>query len=168
MISKRGAIFQILFLMIIIFIVAIVGLLFYTLSVKVTEAYDDSGIFDDTVLATEKNAYMRTVARHTVDEAVLFLFLAMIIALIIAAARTKFNAIVIFLFILVLLIAILNASGMVNIYQGFATSSTLSDTSGDLTFTNIIFGKYLPLIICLIGALIMIVMYSRSGGDIVQ
>lgn len=168
MITKRGAIFQIMFLMIIIFITAIVGLLFYTLSFEITKTYDQSGIFDNTPIAKEKNLYMQSVARYTTDETVLFLFIAMIIALIIAAAKTKFSPLVIFLFILVLLIAILNASGMVNIYQGLATSPVLSETSGHLTFTNIIFGKYLPLIICVLGALIMIIMYSKSGGDIIQ
>ena len=166
--SKKGDIFQILFLLIFLFIIAIVGLLTYSLSYKVTQTYKDLNVFNDSEIAQEKNDYMQTISKHTTDETILLFFLGMVIGLIIAASRTNFNPIIMFLFLFILFITILNAAGMVNIYDGLSSSSALSEQADDLTITNVLFGKYLPLIICVLGALIMIIMYSKSGRDIVK
>ena len=60
------------------------------------------------------------------------------------------------------------SAGMVNMYQGFAQQSSIIDVSGNLVLTNFIFSKYLPLIISVISALVMLFMYGKSGQDIIS
>jgi hypothetical protein len=73
-----------------------------------------------------------------------------------------------FFFILLLFIDILIASGIVNIYQGFANAPAAIETSSQLVLTNVVFSKYLPLIMLVMGILIMLIMWGKSGGDIIQ
>ena len=65
------------------------------------------------------------------------------------------------------IIAVLIAAGLVDIYQGLAQEDELSDYSSNLTLTNIIFSRFTPLIICVLGFIIIMIMYGKSGGDII-
>jgi len=162
--NKKGDVFQIFFALIILFIVAVTGLFAYAMAKpmneKIAEFMPNNSVGEEVI---EKIA---TQTPTVLDETVFLLFLGIVVGLMISAVRTNFSPVVIFLFILLFLIAILVASGMVNIYQGFAQAPTLTDVASDLTLTNIVFSRYTPLFICLISALIMILMYSKSGGDI--
>lgn len=166
--DKRGDIFQILFMLIIMFVIVCVGLLFFVLSYKTTEAWEKHPDMNNTILGQKAIQKHKTSLPHFFDELNLFVFLGMIIALIIGAAKTNFNPGIIFIFLLLLAVAILNAAGFVNIYHGLASDSSVSDLSSKLTFTNIIFSKYTPLFFAVIGAIILIVMYSKSGSDIIR
>ena len=165
--QKKGDIFQVLFMLVIILIVAIVGLICLVLTTRVNEFWDDSGLLNDTQVATDAIDTMQDTAPRTTDYAVLFLFLGLNIGIMVAAVRTNFSAVIIFMFILLTLIAIMFAAGSVNLYQGLAQQSSISDVSSNLTATNFIFSKYLPLVTSMICAMIMLIMYGKSGGDIV-
>lgn len=164
--NKTG-LFELLYLLIIILVTAIIAILFYALTDKFTTAFDESGVFPEDSTAEKANKAIQSHAPHIADEFVFFLFLFSIIALIIAAAKTNFSPTVIFLFVIVLILAVLIAAGMVDIYQGLAQEDELSEYSTNLTLTNIIFSRFTPLIICVLGFIIVMIMYGKSGGDIV-
>jgi len=166
--QKKGDVFQVLFMLVLIFIVAIVGLLCLVLTTRVNEFWDESGLLNETETGTKAIETMQETAPRTTDYAVFFLFLGMNIGIIVAAVRTNFSAVIIFLFILLTLIAIMGAAGVVNMYQGLAQQGSIIDVSGKLNLTNFIFSKYLPLIISIICALVMLIMYGKSGGDIIS
>ena len=165
--NKKGDMFQLLLLLIILFIAAIVGLIFLALSQEVTQAYDESGLLNGTAIGQDANNMMRDTAPYTTDYMILFLFLGGTTGLVISAIRTNFSPTIIFLFILLMLMSIFVASGFVNIYRGFADTEVLSEYADKLTFTNFLFSKYLPLITCVLGAMIMMIMWGKSGGDII-
>lgn len=163
---KRGDIFQMTALVILLFIVAIVGLLFLTFSNKVTQVYEETGLLNNTVIGQQANDMIQTAGPKTTDYMIFFLFLGSVIALLISASRTRFSATVFFLFVLLLIITIFISSGMVNIYSGFANSEALLETSSQLTLTGFLFSKYTPLILTAIGGLIMLIMWGKQGSDI--
>jgi len=165
--SKKGAMFQLLFLLIILFISAIVGLLFLTFTYKITESYEETGILNSTVIGTESNELIRNTAPYTTDYAIFFLFIGGIIGVCISAVRTNFSPVLIILFLFLLIITIFVASGFVNIYSGFAETGVMEESSEDLTITSFIFSRYTPLIFACLGGLIMVIMWSKTGGDIV-
>lgn len=165
--NKKGDIFQIIFFLILLLIISIVGILFYALTDKVGDAWDDSELLEEGSIAKESSDIIQANAPAVTDEFVFFMFLGMIIALIIAAVKTNFSPTVIFLFIIVLIIAVFIAAGFTNLYQGFAQGDDLAEYSANLTLTNIVWSRFTPLFICILGGIILIIMYGKSGGDIV-
>ncbi len=166
--DRRGDVFQVLFMMVILLIVAIVGLITLVLTTKVNDFWDSSGLLNDTAIGTQAIDTLQDTAPKTTDYAIFFLFIGMNIGVVIAAVRTNFSATIIFMFILLTMIAIMFAAGVVNIYQGLAQQPSIIDISGDLNLTNFIFSRYFPLIISMICAFVMIIMYGKSGADIIS
>ena len=165
--QKKGDIFQVLFLIAFILVVAIVGLICLKLTTEVNNFWDDSGLLNGTATGEHAIDVMQDTAPKTTDYAIILLFLGMNIGVIVAAVKTNFSATVIFLFILLTLIAIMMAAGAVNLYQGLAQQPTMLSVSDQLTLTNFIFSKYFPLVISIICAFVLIIMYGKSGGDII-
>lgn len=167
--DKKGDIFQIFFVLIILFIMGILGLLIGKMSYEFTNAYKlpiSQNIFNDSV-ASDANQLIQSSAIPTMDFFIFLFFLGSNIGLIVAAIRVKYSPTIIFLFILLLLIEIFVASGMVNIYQGFHNEASLAPIPSMFVLTNLIFSKYMPLIFSVIGAVVLIFMYSKSGDQIV-
>lgn len=163
--NKKGDFFQIFFLLIILLVAAVMGLLCLKLGTLINEKIEE--VYPDQSEAVVKvNNFVQTQAPKAVDYMVFFLFLGGTIGIMTAAVRTNFSPVIIFLFLLMSLIAILSASGIVNLYQGFAQTDVLVDVSQELTLTNIVFSRYTPLFICIIAGISLILMYSKSGSDI--
>jgi len=166
--QKKGDIFQVLFMIAILLVVAIVGLICLVLTTRINDFWDESGLLNQTQTGQDAIDTMQETAPRTTDYTILFLFLGMNIGILVAAVRTNFSAVIIFMFILLTLIAIMFAAGSVNLYQGLAQQPEIIGVSSALTFTNFIFSKYFPLIISMICAFVLLVMYGKSGQDIIN
>ena len=164
--NKKGDVFQLIVLLLISFIAAIVGLLFLTLSNKVTQTYEDLGLLNNTAIGQQYNDMMQDTGPKSTDYMIFMLFCGGVIGLLISSAKTNFSPTIFFMFLLLLLITIFIASGMVNIYSGFAQQATLVDEAGQLVLTGFLFSRYTPLIMTIIGGLVMLIMWSKTGGDI--
>ena len=164
--NKKGDVFQVLFMMVILLVVSIVGLICLVITTNINDYWDSSGLLNETAVGMKAIDTLQDTAPKTTDYAILFIFLGMNIGVMIAAIRTNFTALTVLLFIFLTLIAIVMAAGMVNIYQGIAQTESIIAISSQLTFANFIFSKYFPLIINAVCALIMLLMYGKSGGDI--
>jgi ammonia channel protein AmtB len=164
--EKKGDTFQIMVMLILIFVIALFGLLTLVLTTRVNTFWDSSGLLNATAVGTQAIDKLQDTAPKTTDYAIFFLFLGMNIGIVVGAIRTNFSAAIIFLFILLTLVEIVIAAGLVNLYQGFAQQPTIIDVSSGLTFTNFIFSKYLPLLVSMISAFVMIIMYGKSGQEI--
>lgn len=168
LISKKGDVFQILIVLIIIFAIALVGFLTLTMTTRVNTFWDDSGYLNETATGKQAIDTMQDTAPKTTDWAILLLFLGMNIGVVISAVRTNFTPVTVILFIFLTLISIMIAAGMVNMYQGMAQTPSVADIGDSLPLTNFLFSKYLPLIISILSAFAMILMYGKAGGDIMQ
>jgi len=164
--NKKGDIFQLSFVMIIVFITAMVGILFLAFTNQVNDYWVVSGLLNQSEAATSTVATMQATAPLTTDYAVFFIFLGSTLGICISAVRTKFSPTLVFFFILLLILTIFIASGIVNVYSGFA--EVLPNEAAQLTLTGIILGKYMPLMMAIIGGFIMIIMYSKQGGEIIS
>lgn len=163
--QKKGDIFQVLFMIVLVFAVAVVGLITLVLTTNINNFWDDSGLLNDTAVGTKAINKLQDDTPKTTDYAVFLLFVGMNIGLLVGAVRTNFSPVIIILFIFLTLIAIMAAAGVVNMYQGLAQQSTVLPISQQLTLTNFLFSKYFPLVISMICAMIMIVMWGKSGGE---
>jgi hypothetical protein len=139
-------------------------LICYSWASPVQEAFSNLAEENSTAAQISEQVIEQTPTAF--DELIIFLFLGMVIGLMVAAVRTDFSPVVIFIFLLMVIISVLVASGLVNIYQGFAQAPGISEVAANLTFANVVFSRYTPLFICIIAAVILILMYSKSGSDI--
>ena len=163
-VNKKGSgVFQILIILIILFIAALVGLLCYMMSDKVTTAFQETGVLANAPVANQSNTKIQHMLPYITDETIFFIFLFGNIALIIAATKTNFSAVTIFVFAIMGLMSILIAAGIVEVYSGFAVSDAASAYSSHLTLTNVIFSKFAPLFMCIMGFIMIIIMYGKSG-----
>lgn len=165
--NKKG-VFDIFFVLILLFVIAVFGLIVMTFVVKISDVQTSSGIFPNNSLAYSSTEYIKEESVSNGDLFVFLFFIGSVIGLVLGAVKTNFSPILIFLFLLILILSVLVAAGLVNIYHGFATSEATAEVSSQLTLTNIVFSRFTPLIIAIIGALVLIVMYGKSGGDIIQ
>lgn len=163
--NKKGDVFSIFILLVILLAVALLGLLFTKMTLGATDILKNTPIINDTEKAKDATEKIETASPYVADGFILFLFLGGVIGLIIAAVSTDFSPAIIFVFILLLIIGIFVASGFTNIYQGFTDDATLSSTANKLAVTDIIFSKYTPLIIGVLGMIILIVMYSKTRSE---
>jgi hypothetical protein len=165
--KKKADVFQLIILILILFIAAVVGILFLKLDNTITNFYETSGLLNSTAIGTQYNEMMQDTAPKTTDYMIFMLFCGGVIGLLISSAKTNFSPTIFFLFMLLLVITIFIASGMVNIYSGFTQQITLTNEANQLTLTGFIFSKYTPLIMTVLGGLIMLVMWSKSGQEII-
>jgi hypothetical protein len=164
--QKKGDIFQIFIMLIILIVVAIVAFICLTLTTRVNHFYTTSGMLNGSVTAQNAVAKMQDTAPKTTDYAMLFLFIGLNIGILISAIKTNFHPATIVLFIFLVLIAIMVSAGIVNMYQGLAQTPSVADVGAMLPVTNFIFSKYLPLIITVISAFVLILMYGKNSGGI--
>jgi hypothetical protein len=166
--QKKGDIFQIFIVLIILIVVAIIGFICLVLTTRVNTFWDNSGLLNNTISGTNAINIMQDTAPKTTDYAILFLFIGLNIGVLISAVKTNFHPATIVLFIFLVLIAIMISAGIVNMYQGLAQTPSVADVGAQLPFTNFLFSKYLPLIITIISAFVLILMYGKQEGDIIQ
>lgn len=166
--NKKGDVFQVMFLLVLVSAVAFVGLLCLVLTTHINDFWDESGLLNESTTATESINTMQRLAPQTTDYTIFFLFIGLTLGTMIAAVRTNFSPVTLLLFIFLTFIAILEAAGFVNMYRGLADVSEVLPISEQLHWTNFIFSKYLPLTTCILCALVLLIMFSKSGGDIVS
>lgn len=166
--QKKGDVFQVILMIILVFVVAVVGLICLVLSVRINNFWEQSGLINDSSTAQQSISTLQKTGPKSTDYAVFFLFIGFIIGATIAAVRTDFNAITVILFIFLMAVSIFVAAGYVNLYRGLADNAGITDVSSKLTLTNFLFSKYLPLMVAVLCAFIMILMYGKSSGEIVR
>lgn len=164
--NKKGNVFQILFLLIIVFTAAVATLVCGSLSWHIDTYYQMAPGYNDSVVGQKVSNFTTNQSPTIGDELIFFLFIGGIIGLMVGAIRTNYSPAILFLFILVSFISVLVASGLVNLYQGFAQAPGLVEIADKFTLTNVIFSRYTPLFTCIICAIILILMYAKSGADI--
>lgn len=166
--NRKGDITMLPVVLVILIIAALIGLLTLMMSNSINNFWVTSGVMQPDTTADDARQIIQSASAPTTDWMIFLLFLGCHLGVIISAISTKFTPTLMFFFILLLFIDILIASGIVNIYQGFANAPVAIDTSNQLALTNIVFSKYLPLIVLVMGILIMLIMWGKSGGDIIQ
>lgn len=164
--NKKGDIFQLFFLLIIMFIAIIVTILCVKMSTEIDGAFQTAPNYNDSIYSEKVTNFVVNQSPTIGDMLILFLFIGGIIGLMVSAIRTNYSPSILFIFLLVSVIAVFVASGIVNIYSGFAQTEALSDIATKFTVTNILFSRYTPLFTCIISAVILILMYSKSGNEI--
>lgn len=166
--NKRGDIMSLIVVVVIIFVFAIIGVVFTKVfkdSIeelnKTPEFQDSSNIQHAFNTASEGTKYL--------DYAFIFLFFALSIGLIISSIYIKTHPAFFVVFLIGWLIAIVLAAVFANVYVEVTNQTELQETSSLFKYTtNMI--QILPMLIFVVGLIVAVILYGKaknpSQGDI--
>lgn len=159
--SKKGDFSSLIILgIIMVFVIAMVGLIFTDVFGEVLGELKDSGIFSEK--STDIMTNVQTQTPKYFDFFVLFMMITAIIGLIIASIYIDLPPGMMVVFIIAMIIAVVLAGQFANIWGETRDVSEVSDTASNLPFSNLILGQAFPIIILITGAIVIIVLYSKS------
>ncbi len=162
--NKRGGAEDLVFMMIILFAVAISSFIGYLVFTELNDTIQDSELFP-----TESKEVMNVTTNdltenHILDYAFLGILSVLTIALFLLAYMNDFSPAFLILFIIVLVIAVLVAVSLGNAYYEIETSTHFVNASADFPMQNYIM-QHLPYYILIIGVVLSIVIYAKWRGS---
>jgi hypothetical protein len=99
------------------------------------------------------------------DQLVFFVLIAMFIGTIVIAVFTDFHPIVLGVLILAFILLIIIGGLFANVYDEVRDTSILTSTADEFTLTNLVMGSQLPIIITILGAICIIIILAKRGGQ---
>jgi len=99
------------------------------------------------------------------DQLVFFVLIAMFIGTIVIAVFTDFHPIVLGVLILAFILLIIVGGLFANVYDEVRDTSILTSTADEFTLTNLVMGSQLPIIITILGAIYIIIILAKRGGQ---
>jgi len=97
------------------------------------------------------------------DFLIFFSLVSLMLGLIVSSIFIDVHPAFVIAFIFGLIIAVFIAGQLTNVYSEVTSDSALSETSSQFTYTNLILGEHFPIIILVIGIIIVVVLYGKSG-----
>lgn len=115
-------------------------------------------------ISIEKLEQMDGMMTPLFDQIVFFSFVAVILITLIIAVFTDVHPVfLVFLGIGVIVIAII-ASQLINVSEDTMSNPQFINKTAEFTFSNVVVGTGLPLVIIMVGAVAIIIMMSRKAG----
>jgi len=99
------------------------------------------------------------------DQLVFIILIAVILGFITLAIFTDFHPVVIGVMILFVVIMVIIAGLIANAYSEIAATNVLSEKAAEFTFTNVVIGLQLPIIILVTGIVGIIIVLAKRGGQ---
>lgn len=162
--NKKGGIEDLVYMMIILFMVAIGSFVGYKVFTEVNDNIQASDLFP-----TESKEVMNITSNdlsenNMLDYAFLALLVILTIFIFLLAYLNDFSPAFLILFIIVLIIATLIAVGLANAYYEFEMAPQFSEITADFPMQNYIM-QHLPYYIFIIGIVFSIVIYAKWRSD---
>lgn len=156
-INKKGSLTNFIVIILFILVIGIISGISFKINKTMGEKIADIKAIKEDETASKEQARINNLGRTVPDFVFILLFFGLIIAGFISIIYTDFSPLGIFLFILFLGIAVFLLTIAKDIFQ------PLQDK--DIPFTSFIFSKYG--VISFIGVLVLliIIMFSKSGGS---
>ena len=157
--NKKGTILDFLYLVIILFIFAIISVIMYPVFVEVNQGLNESGVHAEQL---QNSVDVQNKYVGITDGIFLFILVGLSIAALIGAmminTHPAFYPIAAFL---LALFAIINGI-LSNAFTAVAEAPVIVDYSGQFLITNFVMG-YLPWIILIISFIVAIVLFAKGG-----
>lgn len=146
--------------------VVIIGIVLYFLFTLVNNVFFN---FNNEELSAYGNSTVNQIKGTAVplgDTMIIIIFLGIVIALIVTAVYIDMNPVLIGLFLIIFIIFGIGLSMfMANAHDDFDDTMSGEIQGGQsFTFSNVLFGKYFPIIIGFVIVVFIIILYSKSNG----
>jgi len=163
--NKRGDFTSMVIMIAVVIALAIAVIIFSKVFLMVTGELKTSTTinFDNTTLAIIEGVETKTIP--LLDFFIFFSLVSLMIGLIISSIYIDVHPAVTVIFIVALIIGIFLAGIFSNVFYEISNEPELLSTASQFTMTNIILGKYFPLIILVIGVIVIVILYGKSKGQ---
>jgi hypothetical protein len=162
--NKRADISSILISMVImIFIFILVAVLFARIFGDVLDEMQGMDEFSDDAKANFK--YVDEKSIPLLDYAILFIFFAFLIGIIISAVYTDVHPVLLVVFIIVLIISLVFSGIFSNVYSEISGDSEISPTASQFSMSSWLM-NHLPVTIFFIALVVGIILYSKRGNNV--
>ena len=161
--NKRGDFTTIMILVALVLGLAIGSIIFYKVFYEITEELQAVEEFSELSNSTITTAQAQ--APKLLDFFVFFTLVAFFIGLIISSIYIDVNPAVIIIFIVAMIIAVILAGQMSNVFDEFVSGGELTTdvtVAESFPLTTMVLGKYFPVIILIIGAVVIVILYGKS------
>lgn len=164
--NKKGDFPSLAIILSVIFVLAIVSVIF----VRVLPEISDAMATDPTFAADDQAvAALQTTSNNAApffDFMVLGVFVAFLLGLIISSIFIESHPAIIIGAILFFAVLIVVAAIFVNVWDEMQSNSEFAATASQLKYTNHLMGVQLPIIILVVGFIVVIILYGKSRGGI--
>lgn len=166
LLNKRGAIWDTIFIAVMLFIGAILTLiLLWTMNTVSDVTYGELRQIESEIEGDQNVSGILPKMSASFDATLDFVFLGLLLALLagglVASFIVDFHPVFVIFFIIILAIALVVAVPLSNSWMEFTDSGQFTNQTGNLTATDHIMSN-LPLYLAAIGFLMIIVMYAKT------
>lgn len=152
-------------IMIIMFAVfSIVAIFFsYLIGSMYSGLSEDSDLTENTEINNTLDS-LENLRVYSFDYMIVFYIFGSMIALLIGSIFLNYHPVWMVVFLFVTIFGVFLAMQVTNIYDEFRTDSELGATVTEHSISNLILGRYFPLIIFVTGCLSMIILYGKRNA----
>jgi len=156
--GKKGSVQDLMYIVVVMFVVALVGLIGYTISSKFMDKVTttDSMPTEAVTMGNQINGYYTSVY----DKALPIILIGMCVVAIVLATLVRVHPAFIVFFIIAWVFVIIIAGVMSNAYVDIAANTQLAGYATNLTMTMFVL-KWLPWIVGVMGAVLMFILYKQ-------
>ena len=153
----------ILFGMVVVFIFSIVVVPVAFLGDNIFDALKQNntlGKYDSVVSTVSQVQNLMTPA---FDQLVFVILIAIILGTFVIAIFTDYHPVILGIMILAIVLLVIVGYLFSNVYEQVTETSILQEKATEFTFTNLIMGEQLPIIIMMVGVISIIILLSKRG-----
>ena len=161
--NRKGDFQSIIIMIVVISILAIVSVIF---AKGFGAAMDEFAAQDQIMSNPQAHEAVNVVQDRTIpllDFFVFGSFVALILGVIISTIFINTHPAIAMVFVIALAVAVFLAGMFANVYGELSDDAELEDTIEEFKLTNLIMGSQFPIIILVIGIVVIIVFYGKSG-----
>jgi len=169
--NKKGDLSSLFFFMIMVFFIAVAGLITYyvghTISEKVQDTVVEADIISQPDIEAEFNSTIESVDTKILsllDYVFMAIFIGLIISMIILSFLVSSNPVFFPLFIIIWIFAVVAAVPLANSWTDISTQDVFNTTITHLTITDYVVSD-LPWYIGVTGMIIAIFLFSKTKGE---
>ena len=163
--NKRGDFTSMVIMIAVVIALAIGAIIFSKVFLMVTGELKTSNTinFDNNTIDIIETVETKTIP--LLDFFIFFSLVALMIALIVSSIYIDAHPAITVIFIVAMIVAVFLAGIFSNVFYEISNEPELLSTASQFTMTNIILGKYFPLIILVIGVIVIVILYGKSKGQ---
>lgn len=158
--NKRGDFPSLLIMLVVIIGISLASIIFAKVFLAITNELKDQPEFSNRTVSVIEVVEDNTIP--FLDFFIFFALIAIMIGLIISSIYIDVHPAIVVVFIIALIVAVFLSGQLANIFSEVTSTSDLTDTASQFTYTNLILGSHFPIIILITGIIIIIVLYGKS------
>lgn len=163
--NKRGDLVSIVVMIIVVFTLALGAVAFWKVFTEFTSEFKTNPRISKHNKTVDVIETVEDKGQNLLDLLVFMTLVGLMVGVIVSAVYLPSHPVVTGVFIVGMLIAIFLSGIFVNVYDEFTEEPEMTATAAGFTFTNLILGEHLPIILTFLLIVVTIILYGKSRNS---